>query len=263
MQYALVDGMRTEPVGGQKGMCPACGKEVQAKCGDIRAHHWAHVNLKDCDSWAETETQWHIDWKNKFPEAFREVPFTDPITKEIHRADVHTNRGITLEFQNSPISIEELKSRDEFYDYLIWIVNGAKFKGGFELMGNIPNPVSPLLDNFSICGIGRYNMNVKENLMFFRKPLNDNDFEANRILDISDPLLKEVGVMMDNSQPIYWMFEWKHKHTAWFATKSPVFLDFGNDFLYWLKVKEQHRSPSLLWYVKEIKKVDFIKKYSH
>src|SRR4051812_6395999 len=126
MQYALVNGLRTEPNKGLKGSCLGCGREVLAKCGNIKIHHWAHKTLQECDSWWEPETAWHREWKNLFPERFREVVFTDPITNEIHRADVHTSKGVTLEFQNSPIAIEELKSREAFYLKLIWVVNGLK-----------------------------------------------------------------------------------------------------------------------------------------
>lgn len=262
MEYSYVHGIKTEPQQGLVGICPRCGKEVFAKCGKIKLHHWAHKNLKDCDAWAEPETQWHRYWKNKFLKEYQEVVFTNPITNEKHRADVHTAKGITIEFQNSPISLDELHSRDEFYNNLIWIVNGEKFKGEFNMTCSIPNPQSPLLDNFSICSIGKYSMNVKENLMFFRNPIDENDFEANRLLNINDPLLNEISLMMNKSQSKYWMIDWKHKHNAWYNSKSHVFFDFGDDFLYWLKSRKQYRNPTILWYVHIIEKKEFIKKYN-
>lgn len=59
----------------------------------------------------EPETRWHPDWKNLFPEAYRQVIFTDLQTRKVHRADIHTSPDVMIEFQNSPLSIEELKCR--------------------------------------------------------------------------------------------------------------------------------------------------------
>jgi len=43
-----------------KGVCPICSCLVVAKCGEIKIWHYAHRN-KDCDSWYEPETKWHLD----------------------------------------------------------------------------------------------------------------------------------------------------------------------------------------------------------
>jgi len=261
MQYALVNGIRTEPKKGLIGLCTGCNKDVIAKCGQIKVHHWSHKNTKECDSFWEPETPWHREWKNHFPESFREVIFVDTQTNEIHRADVHTSSGVTIEFQNSPIALNELLSRDQFYQKLIWVVNGLKFKDHFELTCTIPNPESPLLAEYDIYGTGKYSMNVPSNLMFKRRsdvftPAKDKDM----ILSIRDLELKEVGEQMSQSEPLYWMFEWKRKHTAWLSTKSHVFIDFGNEFLYKLCSKIQSDGP--LWYIQILKKVNFINKYS-
>lgn len=264
MQYALVNGIRLEPKKGFDGLCIGCGKDVIAKCGQIKVHHWAHKSTKECDSFWEPETLWHREWKNHFPEDFREVVFTDEKNDEIHRADIHTPTGVTIEFQNSPISLNELVSRDQFYKKLIWVVNGFKFIGNFELTSTIPNPTSPILAEFDILGGGgrdRYSMNVKQNLMFMRRSdLYTPDRDKDLILSIRGNELKAVGELMDRSEPLYWLFNWKHKHNAWFSTKSHVFLDFGNDFLFKLSSKEQSRGT--LWYIQKFKKENFIRKYS-
>jgi len=111
MEYSFVHGIRTKPEKGLLGICPLCGGEVLAKCGDMKIHHWVHKNLEDCDTWGEGETPWHRDWKNSLPEEFRERPFVDDISGERHRADVYTSLGITIEFQNSPINSNERSAR--------------------------------------------------------------------------------------------------------------------------------------------------------
>jgi hypothetical protein len=263
MQYALVRGIRSEPLKGEKGICEGCHSEVIAKCGSIKIHHWAHRNIQDCDSWYEPETEWHRDWKNCFPIEYREVPLTNPLTNERHRADIHTAKGVTIEFQNSPISVDERRSRDEFYERIIWVVNGAKFKDNFRLICNIPNPTSPLLNDFSIANLPKgaiVSKDGKDTLRLFRKPAHEFDFDADRELRVGD--IEEIYELMDKSEPIYWLFDWKYKQVLWFSSKAHVFFDFGDEHLYWLKSKVQHRAPSPLWYVHFVKKVDFIKKYS-
>lgn len=141
MKFAIFDGVRQLPVKGLKGICPACGQEVIAKCGNIRAHHWAHSKKMKClDKWWESETKWHREWKDNYPLEWQEVLFKDPHSGERHRADINTEHGLTIEFQYSSISEEERQSRERFYDNLIWVVNGSRLKGDFSrLLKNLEN----------------------------------------------------------------------------------------------------------------------------
>jgi hypothetical protein len=126
MQYALVNGVRSQAQKGLEGVCELCNSKVISKCGSINAHHWSHYNRKECDKWWEAETIWHRDWKDRFPEKYREVIFKNDSTKEIHRADIYTSTGLTLEFQHSLISNDERISRESFYNNLIWVVDGSR-----------------------------------------------------------------------------------------------------------------------------------------
>ncbi|MBX2907887.1 MAG: hypothetical protein KF744_17715 [Taibaiella sp.] len=248
MQYALVKGIRTEPTKGEKGICEGCSSEVIAKCGSVKIHHWAHKNIEDCDSWYEPETQWHRNWKNRFPMEYREVSFTNPITNEKHRADIHTSKGVTIEFQNSPISLDEVRSRDTFYRNLIWVVNGVKFKGGFKLTCSIPNPRTFLLDNLELL------TNTNANEILFQQPGSD------EILNIFSPQLENVLLSLEGVETPYRMFNWKNKHSVWFATTSEVFIDIGEEVLYWLKKRVQFTSP--FWYIQLVQREEFISRYS-
>ena len=66
----------------------------------------------------ETETQWHRNWKNKFPIVWQEIFLHDEQTGELHIADVRTEHGLVIEFQHSHIKPEERISRENFYK--IW-----------------------------------------------------------------------------------------------------------------------------------------------
>ena len=123
MKYAIVDGERSEARPGLAGECPACQSPMIAKCGDIYAHHWAHKGRRICDHWWENETEWHRAWKDHFPADWQErVLLADDGEK--HIADVQTEDGWTIEFQHSLIKPEERASREEFYENLVWVVDG-------------------------------------------------------------------------------------------------------------------------------------------
>lgn len=81
MRLALVDGERSPAWPKLVGHCPVCCGEVIAKCGPVNVWHWAH-KAANCDTWAERDTQWHVDWQSRFPTDWCEIPIGD------HRADV-------------------------------------------------------------------------------------------------------------------------------------------------------------------------------
>lgn len=111
MKFALVHGQRQEAKKGLRGTCPGCGSPVIAKCGEIRAGHWAHERKSDCDPWWENEGEWHRAWKDRFPDDWQEVPQYAE-NGEKHIADVKTADGYVLEFQHSPIKPEERRARE-------------------------------------------------------------------------------------------------------------------------------------------------------
>lgn len=126
MKFALVDHQKSLPQPKLRGVCPHCGEEMISKCGRTKVWHWAHKTREICDPWWENETEWHRSWKNEFPEEWQEISHIDPATSEKHIADVKAANGLVVEFQNSPMSQEEMVSREEFYGDMIWIVNGLR-----------------------------------------------------------------------------------------------------------------------------------------
>ncbi len=127
MKYALVNGEKKEASKGAKGKCSSCGSDLIAKCGEFKVNHWAHKGNRNCDSWWENETKWHRAWKNKFPKNWQEVVHFDQ-SGEKHIADVKTDSNWVIEFQHSYIKPQELRSREEFYTKMVWIVDGTRRK---------------------------------------------------------------------------------------------------------------------------------------
>ncbi len=127
MKFALLNNERIESQPRLKAICPLCDSEVIAKCGDIKVWHWAHKRNKDCDDWYEPESQWHIDWKDKFPKECQEF------TMGKHRADIRTKNRWIIELQNSSISLSDIIDREEYYKRMVWLVNGGTLAKGFRI----------------------------------------------------------------------------------------------------------------------------------
>lgn len=135
MKFAIVDGVRQEARPNIAGVCPSCGKPMAAKCGKIKAWHWAHRGKRDCDLWWENETEWHRNWKDQFPLEWQEVIHYAG-NGEKHIADVKTAQGWVIEFQHSRIAPEERYSRNAFYEKLVWVVDGTRLKRDIKQFDN-------------------------------------------------------------------------------------------------------------------------------
>lgn len=135
MKFALVNDIKTEATSKAKGLCPICYSQMRGYAGHLKINHWKHITKANCDSWFETETDWHREWKNKFPREWQETIIERNNTK--HIADVfNPNKELVIEFQNSPISIEDLNQREIYYDKMIWVINVIPFKKNIELDKN-------------------------------------------------------------------------------------------------------------------------------
>lgn len=171
------------------------------------------------------ETPWHRNWKKAFPESFREVSQYDQTSREIHRADVLTPCGTTVEFQNSPISLKELKSREAFYPKLVWVLNGKKFKG-FRILKSLPDVADPKLDPFEFCHSDHLSLIRKSELLAgITKP---------KVLNFYHPEVKGIALTS-----FYYSFCWKQPHQVWYEATAPIIVDLGGHFLYQLKQRKQ------------------------
>jgi competence protein CoiA len=126
MEFSNVNGRRHTAEPGLRGICDLCGGETVSRCGNIRIHHWAHLQRQNCDPWWENETEWHREWKRAFPEHCREVSVVSDDGEKRHRADVKTEVGRVIEFQHSPIKLEERRAREAFYKDMVWVVDGLR-----------------------------------------------------------------------------------------------------------------------------------------
>ena len=218
MQYSMVDGQRMIPFPKGKGTCAVCEADTLAKCGEKVMWHWAHKSKLDCDPWWEKETEWHRGWKEKFPETCREVVHHCKTTGEKHRADVKCDNGIVLEIQNSPISLEELRSREEFYKNLVWIVNGEKFAARFKVALNnfLPDPRSKEFDDIVFVNHGG---------AFWRKSRHPEAMIPGSRAMVELHHSRSLQAQINKSYIGHHAFHWQRPHVAWMEAKCPVYLD--------------------------------------
>jgi hypothetical protein len=195
MKFALVNGEKSEATKGAKGLCRSCGAELIAKCGKVKINHWAHKGKLDCDPWRESETKWHREWKNCFDAEWQEVIHKDEITGEIHRADVTTPHGWTIEIQHSPMDDEERKARNSFYKKIAWVIDGTRRKTDIDQLNRLLTNGVSLKTKFLTVAVNPDNKNRlltewhnKDSLVFF--DFKQSDRNRQRIIWFALPKLK-------------------------------------------------------------------------
>ena len=131
MKLSIIDGQRREAQPGLNANCPVCRATTIAKCGEKNVWHWAHKGRRNCDRWWEPETEWHRSWKNHFPVGWQEnIHWAEDGEK--HIADVKTSQDWVIEFQHSYIKPEERRSREDFYEKMVWVVDGLRRKNDLK-----------------------------------------------------------------------------------------------------------------------------------
>jgi len=203
VQFAVdANGERVLPSPKAKAVCPGCGAPVIAKCGEIVMWHWSHLT-KDCDPWYEPESVWHRQWKEHFPENWREVVIGK------HRADIKTPHGV-VEFQASSIGSTEVKERENFYGKMIWVVKADMF--------DLEARLSPNAYSF-------YRTLYRKSRGFW--PGGGNLFDL-----LNENLHQEVqstDAIWDRSWLRDPMYRWRRPRTTWGFAKKKIYLDIGDE----------------------------------
>lgn len=227
MQYALVDDLRCRPRPRMRGFCQICGEPCISKCGPKVTWHWAHIARTRCDAWWENETPWHREWKSRFPEDWRERVHIDPNTGEKHIADIEAENGLIIEFQNSPIELDELRSREEFYGNMIWVVNGLKFQRQFHILDPLPDPGSTFSQDLVF-----WPQRIDKAGRCFWRPSENPDADDNSLVRIHS--CSEIENEIWENYVGHHHFHWNRPRTVWLESERPVFIDFGDDHIYFL-----------------------------
>ena len=200
-------------------------------------HHWAHYRPKGCDPWWENETPWHRDWKNLFPIECREVSHIAD-DGEIHRADIKTPTGIVIEVQHSTMTDAEMKSREQFYRNLVWVLNGSEFRKNFDIYHGLPDPKSDLAQDLVWFKSTRA-MKGACNGLFLR--LSEAQVERVDITraEVRSGIIHSIQEIKDDVNQVYkryHQFDWIRPRRTWLDAECPVYIDFGGERLVKLEV---------------------------
>lgn len=203
-------------------------------------HHWAHYRTRDCDPWWENETPWHREWKNLFPIECREVSHTAE-DGEIHRADIKTSTGIIIEVQHSTITDAERISREEFYQNLVWILDGTVFKNNFDIYHMLPDPNSLLAQDI-VWSKAKRHMHGSNSGLFFRlsEALEKKPCVTKATLNFGwiHPI-EDIQDEINQCYNGYHQFDWVRPRKTWFEAKCPVYIDFGHNYLVKLEIYDE------------------------
>ena len=233
MLYANQNNKRVKAHNNIKdAVCEICNKSVKPYCGKININHFRHIKKTDCDIWYEPITKWHLDWQNKFPENFREQIISKK--GKIHRADIINTKNVVIEFQNSYIKPDEIKQRELFYNKMIWVFNGIKFRKNF----NITFEHNVEYDNIEIPNkknIKAYNWSYpKKHIYYCDKPV---------FIDFGTDYLYYINFIY-KKQPLFrFTRSWEESN------------EFGNTWF-------ENHTDYFFHPVKLISKIDFIKHYN-
>ncbi len=257
MQYAILDNTRVEPKPKEKAICQLCGKEVISKCGELKLWYWAHAISNNCDNWYEPETKWLRDWKKVFGIENNEIIIEKEGIK--HIADVFTPNKIVIELQNSPISPQTIRERENFYgERMIWIINAMPFLSNFWIKGHdaeyedsLPQnlffdanklsfpgwflnfqemvPNGHLLESIEV-GYGfSYKPEINMYFMAGSEKMKFRDWfirDIKRFNEANLLVVKETG---------FDYYKWYHAWKSWQAATRPTFIDFSLCDLFWVK----------------------------
>ena len=127
MKFGRLNGERVRPEPHLKGVrCPKCDTELVAKCGKIRAFHWAHKNKLQCDDWMEDDNEWRDSWLNEFEDDWQESLIDRGGVS--HFADSETDKNTIILLHQSRLTPEIIREREDFYRTPVWIFNAGLHK---------------------------------------------------------------------------------------------------------------------------------------
>lgn len=197
-RFAKVDGVCkdiVDAVSGERGICPLCGADMVAKVGEVRVPHWSHFGKRVCDDWYQPKGPWHLYWQNKFPKNWQEVVIVKDGIK--HIADVKTSADVIIEAQWSPISREEIKTREMFYHKMLWIAGMNRIESDWRIESIIKRDST----QFEISGFRVHDIDASN--------LTDSQYKW---FDCSRPVFMDFGTShdrLDATDDLYYIFPQK------------------------------------------------------
>lgn len=217
MRFALKDNERilSSPLI-KDAICPLCKKDVIAKCGNIKVWHWAHKNNKDCDSWSDGETEWHLNWKSNFPKECQEVII---------------EKNIPL----CPICYKEMKLKNNIHGDCYICENYFEDGGIYKINDTIKD---------SILKIHRADVKINDVVIEFQnssisdKEIEERELFYNKMKWVlnGETLGKNISIY---DRGDYYIFRWKYFPKSWAISKRPLYVDFSHELFFIKKINSK------------------------
>ena len=96
------------------------GHLLVGRKGNIMIHHYAHKkNEEATEHCTKKKGEWHNWQQNRILKDYIEVHIQK--NGKRHLADARNKEGLVIEFQQSVISQDIIREREQFYDNMIWV----------------------------------------------------------------------------------------------------------------------------------------------
>ena len=110
MLYGMAkDGHRIAAAKGVRASCPHCRGPLIPKCGQIKIHHWAHRESKDCP-YATGMTSWHYEWLQNFDDLGESGWEVEYFLDSIRFDAFNPEKKQAVEFQRT-VDLEHIKTK--------------------------------------------------------------------------------------------------------------------------------------------------------
>lgn len=166
----------------------------------------------------------------------REIVHHDVATGEKHVADVKRADGLVIELQNSPMSIEEMESRERFYgEKMLWIVNAEMFAHNITTFEALPDPKADFVADLIIAQPRhewlRNLVIVKgdgSTLMFHRR--SDVWPDGKPTGEVHSG--RSLGDLVTRHYLGHHLCLWKKPREVWMRSKRTTIFDFGSEVMW-------------------------------
>ncbi len=197
MIWALRNDIKVSATLDSIGYCPYCKKKVFPRCGEVMVWHWAHYKGQSCLFSSESDSEWSAHYKNTFGKENAEIIIEKYNKSDI--ADILTKQKVVIKLVNHLISKDKILKKESFFgNRFIWLLNGEKFQNNIS---------------FSLYHYYGYYMSI---------------------LDLQELLLTNE-ITSDDLSKMDIFFEWKYAQRKWRESNRNIFIDFGFDYLFWVK----------------------------
>ncbi len=225
---------------GVSAYCPECKEPLITKCGKLTTPHFAHKPHTECGKlYHDGMSEWHYNWQLKIENPTAGVNIEVPIQQEyLKRADVITKEGIVIEFQKSPLPIDERRLREYQYKNMMWVVHKDIKKSKTWLYHKSSTPI--LIDDPECDYLYLYNsLGVRINkrafvfmimngdvaypMEFFKYVYRKQKIRGNRRINnaLPDHFLSEDGFLSN-----FILFDYFNKEVEKLLNKNDIFANF-------------------------------------